>query len=68
MSTHFIRYYVIKDSRRFNNPNITYMQDTSNQMLFHSALFYDANEFYKIKNPFAKDPYQISLKIKQQFI
>lgn len=64
---HFLRYYVIKDSIRFINSNITYMQDTSNQALFKYALFLDANEFYKLMNPFKRDPYRISNKIKEQF-
>ncbi|MDE6660288.1 MAG: hypothetical protein K2J93_00505, partial [Anaeroplasmataceae bacterium] len=67
MSIHFLRYYIIKDSLRFINSNISYMQDTSNQALFKYALFYDAGTFYKVFNPFKKDNYQISHKIKKQF-
>ncbi|MDE7384553.1 MAG: hypothetical protein K2M84_02220 [Anaeroplasmataceae bacterium] len=68
MSIHFLRYYIIKDSLRFINSNITYMQDTSNQALFKYALFYDADSFYKIFHPLRKDPYQISHKIQNQFL
>lgn len=67
MSIHFVRYYLLKDSLRFINSNITYMQDTSNQALFKYALFYDVNLFYKLLNPFKIDAYQISNKINNQF-
>lgn len=67
MSGPFIRYYLLKDSLRFIHSNITYMQDTSNSTLFKYALFYDAEEFYKISNPFKKDIYKLSTKIKDNF-
>ncbi|MDE7106585.1 MAG: hypothetical protein K2O22_05415, partial [Anaeroplasmataceae bacterium] len=67
MSIPFVRYYVLKDSLRFIHSNITYMQDTSNQALFKYALFYEASTYYKIFNPFKKDPYNISEKIHKQF-
>lgn len=63
----FLKYYSIKDSIRFINSNITYLQDTSNQTLFKYALFYNIDKFYKLMNPFKIDPYQISNKIKNQF-
>ena len=64
----FIRYYVIKDALRFINTNITYMQDISNTMLFKYALFYDAEEFYKLMSFHKIDSYQISSKIKNNFL
>ncbi|MCM1130065.1 MAG: hypothetical protein NC310_03440 [Roseburia sp.] len=67
MGTHFIRYYLLKDSLRFINSNITYMQDTSNQALFKYALFYDVNSYYKILNPFKIDAYKICEKIDALF-
>lgn len=67
MNIHFLRYYIFKDSIRFINSNITYMQDTSNQALFKYALFYEIDNFYKILNPFKKDSYQISKKIQEHF-
>lgn len=67
MSIPFVRYYVLKDSLRFIHSNITYMQDTSNQALFKYALFYEASNYYKIFNPFKKDPYNITEKIQKQF-
>ncbi|MDE6407301.1 MAG: hypothetical protein K2K50_01685 [Anaeroplasmataceae bacterium] len=67
MSSHFLRYYIIKDSLRFINSNITYMQDTSNQAIFKYALFYDADTFYKIFQPFKKNSYQITQQIQDHF-
>ncbi|MDE7264050.1 MAG: hypothetical protein K2N64_05265 [Anaeroplasmataceae bacterium] len=67
MSTPFIRYYLLKDSLRFIHSNITYMQDTSNSALFKYALFYDAEDFYKVIHPLKKDIYKISSKIKDNF-
>ncbi len=64
MNLSILNYYIFKDSLRFIHPQITYLQDTSNQILFKYALFYNAGEFYKIFNPFKKDSYQISAKIK----
>lgn len=67
MNIHFIRYYIFKDSIRFIHSNIAYLQDTSNQALFKYALFYNIDSFYKIFNPFKKDPYQISVQIQNHF-
>lgn len=67
MGYSFIRYYAIRDSLRFINTNITYLQDTSNQALFKYALFYDIEEYYKLINFLKKDYYTLSSKIKNNF-
>ncbi len=67
MSYTFIRYYAIKDSIRFINSNMTYMQNLSNQVLFKYAMFWDIDQYYKIRSPFKKNPYQINTKITHHF-
>ena len=67
MGTPILRYYVFKDSLRFIHSNITYLQDTSNLVLFKYSLFYDAEEYYKIFHCLKKDIYKISTKIKENF-
>lgn len=65
---HFTRYYLLKDSLDFIDNKIKYEANTSNTNIFKYALFYDISKYYKLLNPFKRDKYNLTFKIKENFI
>lgn len=64
MSLQLLNYYIFKDSlKQISGIDAV---DINNQMLFKYALFYNATDYYKLLNPFKKDPYQISKQLKSE--
>lgn len=64
MSLILFHYYIMKSCQSRISSSITFDVSLDNQVFFKYALFYNVQNFYKLLNPFKKDSYQLSSKIK----